>query len=87
MAGDRRIYYIGLTFIKGIGDVLARHLISYFGDVEAVFSEKRRLLEKVSGIGEYTANLIEQSRKEAFLRAEKDLAFAEKNNIRIFTLE
>ena len=51
MASGERLYLIGLTILKGVGDVLARHLLLYFGSAEEVFKAKRPLLEKVPGIG------------------------------------
>mgnify|MGYP000398735353 CR=1 FL=1 len=47
---DKQIYQIGLTMINGVGDILARHLLEALGDAEAVFTEKRQSLEKISGI-------------------------------------
>ncbi|WP_080905630.1 DNA-processing protein DprA [Parabacteroides sp. Marseille-P3160] len=81
---DKRIYQIGLTMINGVGDILARHLLQYFGDAEAVFTEKKQLLEKVPGIGESTAAAIRQPGLLA--RAEKELAFVEANHISTFFL-
>ena len=50
---DKQIYQIGLTMIKGVGDILARHLLEALGDAEAVFTEKRQSLEKISGTIEF----------------------------------
>lgn len=86
MSNDKRIYLIGLTLIKGVGCILARHLLQYFEDAEAVFTEKKQSLEKVPGIGEYTAARIIGSRDEALSIAEKELSFIEKNKIRLYTL-
>lgn len=81
---DKLIYQIGLTMINGVGDILARHLLQTLGDAEAVFAEKRQLLERVPGIGSTIA--AEIKRPEVLLRAEKELAFIEKNNISCFFL-
>lgn len=81
---DKRIYQIGLTMINGIGDILARQLLQATGDAEAVFTEKRQLLEKVPGIGSVLAAGIQ--RPEVLLRAEKELAFIEKNHISSYFL-
>jgi DNA processing protein len=86
MTGDKRIYLIALSLIKGVGDVLTRHLLQYFGDVEAVFSGKKQLLEKVPGIGEFTAAKIMESRTDALKRAERELAFIDKNHIRLYSI-
>lgn len=81
---DKRIYQIGLTMINGVGDILARHLLQTLGDAEAVFSEKRQLLERIPGIGSTTA--AEIKRLEVLQRAEKELTFIEKNHISCYFL-
>lgn len=86
MPDDKRIHLIALTLIKGVGSILARHLLHYFGNAEAIFTEKKQLLEKVSGIGQYTAAKIIESRAKALELAEKELVFIEKNKIRLYTL-
>lgn len=65
--------------INGVGDILARHLLQTLGDAEAVFNEKRQTLEKIPGIGSFTATEIK--RTEVLLQAERELAFIEKNRI------
>lgn len=81
---DKQIYQIGLTMINGVGDILARHLLEALGDAEAVFTEKRRSLEMIPGIGD--AIIAEIKRADVLLRAEKELAFAQKNGISIYFL-
>ena len=83
---DKRIYLIGLSLIKGVGDILARQLLQYFGNAEVIFTEKKSALEKVPGIGEYKASNIIESRKEVLDTAEKELLFIEKNKIQLYTL-
>ena len=78
---DKQIYQIGLTMINGVGDILARHLLEALGDAEAVFTEKRQSLEKIPGIGD--SIITEIKRADVLLRAEKELAFAQKNGISI----
>jgi DNA processing protein len=84
MVSGEQLYMVGLTSLKGIGDVLARHLLQYFGSAEEIFKAKRPSLEKVPGIGVYTAEQIETAKSKALKRAEKELAFAEKNKIRLY---
>lgn len=81
---DKRLYQIGLTMINGIGDIHARHLLEVFGEAEAVFREKRSLLEKVQGIGSVLSAEIRNP--DVLKRAEKELAFMDKNNIALFFL-
>lgn len=82
---DKRIYQIGLTMINGVGDILSRHLLQTMGDAEAVFTEKKQVLEKIAGIGPVTAAAIKQP--DVLLRAEKELSFVEKNHITLYCLE
>jgi len=82
---DKQIYQIGLTMINGVGDILARHLLEALGDAEAVFTEKRQSLEKIPGIGD--SIITEIKRADVLLRAEKELAFTQKNGISIYFLK
>ncbi|MDR2233800.1 MAG: DNA-processing protein DprA [Tannerella sp.] len=86
MTSDDQLYMIGLTLVKGIGNVLARQLIQYFDGAKPVFSSPQRVLEKVPGIGEYTAVKIKESESAALKRAEKELLFIEKNKIDVYSI-
>ena len=86
MENDERKYFIALTLLNGVGCVLARHLLQFFGSAKAIFSASRKTLEKVPGIGVFTAEQIENSKPEALERADKELLFTDKNKIRIFTM-
>lgn len=79
---DSRIYQIGLTMINGIGDVLARHLLETVGNAEMIFTERSAALQKIPGISGSLA--AEIKRPEVLLRAEQELAFAEKNRVRLY---
>lgn len=81
VSDDVFINRIALTLIEGVGDVLARQLISYCGSVEAIFKEKKRALEKIPEIGPKTAKSIASFRN--FDRAERELEFVRKHHIRL----
>lgn len=73
------LYQIGLTLIPGIGDVNGKRLVAYCGSPKAIFGEKRQSLLKIPGIGQSAVNrIINQS---VLKRAEKEIAFIEKNSI------
>jgi DNA processing protein len=73
------LYQIALTLIPGIGDINAKRLVAYCGGVEAVFSERKRALLKIPGIGEATVgSLISHN---AFPRAEQEMEFMNKYGI------
>jgi DNA processing protein len=73
------VYKIGINLIPLVGDITARQLISYCGSPEAVFREKKATLLKIPNIGEITAEGI--VKQDVLARAEKEIAFIEKNNI------
>ncbi len=74
-------YKIALSLIPGVGGVLARNLVAYAGSVEGVFSESEKSLTKIPGIGEVNAKRIKDS--EVFKRAEKEINFIQKNEIKL----
>lgn len=73
------LYRIALTKVDGIGDSLARNLISFCGSASAVFSEKRSALKKIPGIGSITADKIWQFKD--FKSAEIEISHLAKHNI------
>jgi DNA processing protein len=52
---------VGITLIPGIGNVLAKQLISYCGSAEKVFSTPRNKLLKIPGIGVKNADSINRA--------------------------
>lgn len=77
---DQLKYRIGLTLIHGIGNNLAKNLIAYLGNEEAVFKEKAGNLAKVPGIGQTLAREI-ANHKQALIRAEKEIEFMKKHHV------
>lgn len=75
-------YQIALTLVPGVGDVLGKKLVAYCGGAEAVFFEKKSLLEKIPGIGgKVVASILQQ---QVLARAEEEIVFIEKNGIQPF---
>jgi len=72
-------YQIALTMIKGVGNITARNLITYVGNVEDIFRQIKAQLAKIPGIGEFTAQQIVSA--DVSRQAEKELEFVLKNNI------
>jgi len=72
MISDPQLRYkIVITLIKGIGNVLAKNLIAYVGDVEAIFSESAKKLAKIPGIGEQLS--VEITRQEVLEKADAEI--------------
>ncbi len=75
-------HQIALTFLKNIGPGLSRNILAYFGDAEAVFSASASRLRKVPGIGDKRMESFTDL-KTPLLRAERELAYIESNNINV----
>lgn len=76
------LYQIALTQIKGVGDSLARNLISIIGNEELIFKSTKKELKTIKGISDKIADQILD--KEVFFKAEKELTFVLKNKIKVY---
>lgn len=74
-------YYIAMSFLHKIGPIHAKNLISYCGNVENVFQQKKAHLLKIPGIGDKLAELI--STGAVFKLAETEIEFVEKYKINV----
>ncbi len=77
------LYKVGLSFLKNVGDISARNLVSYCGGAEAVFNASKAKLDKVPGIGEKFSSQIIESKAEALEKAAAELEFIEKHKIQV----
>jgi DNA processing protein len=77
---DSDLYKIALSIVPKVGPKLARRLVAYTGSLEAVFTEKKKALSKVPGIGENIVSFID--RNLVFPEAEKELKQIEEKNIK-----
>ncbi|MFN8436651.1 MAG: DNA-processing protein DprA [Cytophagales bacterium] len=75
-------YEVALTQTHGIGNTLAKHLVSYCGSAENVFKENKGKLMSIPNIGESIAEKI-INHKDAFTKAEKILKKCEKEEVKI----
>jgi len=73
-------YQIAITLIPGVGDIIAKKLISYCGSVEGVFKEKKQNLLKIPSIGETIVKSI--INQDVFERVDKELKFIDKFKIK-----
>jgi DNA processing protein len=74
------LYQIGLTLVPGIGDVLAKKLISFCGNPELIFREPIKMLRKIPRISDKLITAI--GTKDLLIRAEKEILFIEKYHIK-----
>jgi DNA processing protein len=84
MQPDELKYYIALTLIPGVGSILAKRLISYYGSARVVLTSSRGVLQKTPGIGSVLAGSIAAEQSQALKQAEQELLFIEKNRIKTY---
>ena len=70
---------LAISFLSGIGPVLARQLIAHCGSPEAVFRTKKKSLERIPGIGHERASVIQRS--DVRHRAEQELEFIRRHKV------
>lgn len=75
-------YQIVLTLLPGVGPVTAKDLMSYCGGLEGVFKASKKTLMRVPGIGDKTADAICNMESALFLRAEEEVGFIRKKEIK-----
>lgn len=81
MATDREetlLYTMALSNAEGIGVISTRKLIDFFGDAKAVFTEGKKLKEKVDGV---QLDVLKKLDDQLLRDAEKELKFIEENNV------
>ncbi len=79
MNNQNLLYQIGLTLVKGIGNIVAKQVLENLGDPALLFTEKARILEQIPGISRRV--ILEIRNPEVLKRAEKEIRFIEKNKI------
>lgn len=75
------LYQIALTKIKGVGPVMARNLLTHFGNAENVFAASPKQLAVVPGIGLQLSTAIREAR--VLTEAEAELKFVTKHDIKV----
>jgi len=73
------IYHIGITLVKGIGNITAKQIIENIDNVALLFTEKKHVVERISGLSRRIINEIHSP--EVLKRAEKEIRFIEKAHI------
>jgi len=73
------IYQIGITLVKGIGNITAKQIIENMDNVALLFTEKKHVLERTSGLSRRIINEIHSP--DVLRRAEKEIRFIEKARI------
>jgi len=79
MLEEEIIALLALQKTKGVGDIIAKKLISHCGSAQNILAEKKNTLAKINGIGAATLRFLFD--KKDLLAAEKELAYIQKNNL------
>lgn len=82
---NEMLYKIALTLLPGVGGVGARKLLAHTKSAEGVFREKKSTLAKIQGIRESNLEVFNDT-SEYIIRAEEELEFIEKHNIKPYFL-
>ena len=79
MFDQNLIYQIGITLVKGIGNIIAKQIINHSDDISLVFTEKKHLVERIPGLSRRL--VAEICRPEVLKRAEQEIRFIEKTKV------
>ena len=73
------LHALALLKVDGIGDVVAKKLITHCGSAQNVFQTKKKALLAIDGVGEILYKKLQE--KSVFQLAENELRFIEKEDI------
>jgi DNA processing protein len=75
---------LGLNFCTGIGPVISKQIIRFFGDSETAVNEIKKGTRPIDGISSHHWKLLSKFPK-ALERAKQEIAFCEQKNIKIIS--
>lgn len=79
MSHEELFYLLALQKVDGVGDIVAKKLLTHCGTAESVFKTKATNLQSIDGIG---SSILKKLRdKTVFQKAESELKFIESNDI------
>jgi DNA processing protein len=74
-------YLLALQKVEGVGDIVAKKLISHCGNAETIFKTKSSQLSSIDGIGSVLLSKLKN--KSIFEKAEAELKFIKNNEINV----
>ena len=81
MSHEELFYLLALQKVDGVGDIVAKKLLTHCGTAEAVFKTKAANLQSIDGIGSSILKKLKD--KTVFQKAESELKFIESNHISV----
>ena len=79
MRHEDLFYLLALQKVNGVGDIVAKKLLTHCGNAEEVFRTKTSKLTGIDGIGSYLVRNLKD--KSVFRQAESELEFIRRNHI------
>lgn len=80
MSDQDLFYLLALLKVDGVGDIMAKKLLTHFGNAEAVFKAKTNQIAAIDGVGSVLLKNFKD--KSVFERASRELEFIHSNNIK-----
>ena len=81
MSEQDLFYLLALLRVEGVGDIMAKKLLSNFGNAEEIFKTKINQISAIDGVGSVLLKNLKD--KTVFEKANQELEFINKNNIQV----
>ena len=81
MRHEELFYVLALLKVEGVGDIVAKKLLSHYQEPSLIFKSKASQLNAIDGIGSVLLRKLKD--KTIFQKAEAELQFMEKNQISV----
>lgn len=81
MNEDDLLYTLALLRVDGVGDIMAKRLLTHCGSAKAVFETKKQQLATIDGVGTFLLQSLNDT--SVFDKAKKEIDFIKKNNISV----
>lgn len=79
MSEEKLIHLMALLRVEGVGDIMAKKLLTHFGSAEAVWNAKTAQLAAIDGVGSVLLKNLKD--KTVFEKAAQELKFIQNNTI------
>jgi len=81
MSEQDLFYLLALLKVEGVGDIIAKKLLTHFGKAETVFTTKTHQIAAIDGVGAVLLKNLKD--KSIFEKASKELDFIKSNDIKV----
>lgn len=85
MSEENLLYIMALLRVEGVGDIMAKKLLTHFGTAENVLNAKSQQLAAIDGVGSVLLKNFKD--KTIFEKAQKELDFISQNNIQVLSFQ